>query len=124
MTRLKSISSLWLLSIFFVGSCMFAPQETQYYDPKCKMMLQKKTLTSTQMHAVSQCRGDACALVLAGFGLVSAASLVVSGTIVIAANTISWLEKVKGCPDRSDPQSDSGERQTDLNTQPALSAVS
>ncbi|ALU45334.1 hypothetical protein [Pseudoalteromonas rubra] len=116
MTRLKPIAGLWLLSIFFVSGCMFAPQDTQYYDPKCKMMLRKKTLTSTQIHAVSQCRGDACALVLAGFGLASAASLVVSGTIVIAANTVSWLEKAKGCPASPAPQSNGREQQADLDT--------
>ncbi|TMP27737.1 hypothetical protein CWB99_13675 [Pseudoalteromonas rubra] len=96
-----------------LSGCLFAPQEVQYYDPKCKIILKKKTLSSTQIQTVSQCRGEACAAVLAGAGFVSAASLVVSGTIVIASNTVSWLETAQGCPA---PRSNGRERQPDLNT--------
>ncbi|WP_046004658.1 hypothetical protein [Pseudoalteromonas rubra] len=116
MTRFKPAAGLSLISLMLLSSCMFAPQEVQYYDAKCKMMMRKKTLTHAQMQAISQCRGDACALVLAGAGLVSAASLVVSGTIVIAANTVSWLENVQGCPERPKTPSNGTERQTNFDT--------
>ncbi|WP_125779241.1 hypothetical protein [Pseudoalteromonas rubra] len=116
MTRFKPVAGLSLISLMLLSSCVFAPQDVQYYDDKCKMMMRKKTLTHAQMQAIGQCRGDACALVLAGAGIVSAASLVVSGTIVVAANTVSWLENVQGCPERPKAPSDSAERQANLNT--------
>ncbi len=102
-----------LLILPLLSGCLFAPQEIQYYDSKCKTIMKKKTLSSAQMQTVSQCRGEACAVILAGAGLVSAASLVVSGTIVIASNTVSWLERTQGCPAS---QLDSRERQPNLNT--------
>ncbi|TMP39658.1 hypothetical protein [Pseudoalteromonas rubra] len=102
-----------LLGLPLLSGCLFAPQEVQYYDPKCKTILKKKVLNSAQIQAVRQCRGEACAVILAGAGLVSAASLVVSGTIVIASNTVSWLEKAQGCPV---PRSTDRERQPNLDT--------
>ncbi|MCG7534250.1 hypothetical protein [Pseudoalteromonas sp. OOF1S-7] len=116
MTCLKPMVGLSFISLILLSGCLFAPQDIQYYDAKCKIMMRKKTLTSAQMQTINQCRGDACALVLAGAGLVSAASLVLSGTIVIAANTVSWLESVQGCPKHPTATSDSGERQADLDT--------
>ncbi|MCO7189053.1 MULTISPECIES: hypothetical protein [unclassified Pseudoalteromonas] len=113
MKTIRTTVSTVLFSLPLLNGCLFAPQEVQYYDPKCKMILKKKTLSSAQMQTVSQCRGEACALILAGSGLVSAASLVVSGTIVVASNTVSWLERTQGCPT---PQSNGRERQPNLNT--------
>ncbi|OAI51472.1 hypothetical protein AYO46_01400 [Betaproteobacteria bacterium SCGC AG-212-J23] len=44
--------------------------------------------------------GDArgCALFLVAIGAVAAASVVISGSVVLVGNTIHWLEKQGKCP--------------------------
>ncbi len=44
------------------------------------------------------CRSDLCAHYLVAVSAVSAATLIVSGSIVVIGNSIHWLERVGSCP--------------------------
>ena len=64
-------------------------------------MRKKKVLKLEQTGPIANCSNDACALLLASYGLVTAASFVVSGSIVVVSNTVYWLEKQSDCEPQS-----------------------
>ncbi|ESP90759.1 MULTISPECIES: hypothetical protein [Pseudoalteromonas] len=88
---------LCVLLVIFLAGCVFVSKEVHYYDEQCNVTKRKYVLTSEQVASLGACSGQACALAMAGAGIVSAASLVVSGTIVLSKNTLSWLEQSEGC---------------------------
>jgi hypothetical protein len=45
-----------------------------------------------------QCKGEACLALLAPILVVSAGSFIISGSIVVAGNTVHWLEVKTRCP--------------------------
>ena len=50
-----------------------------------------------QIGTLSSCQGEACAGALVAFGAVSAATAIVSGSIVIIGNVAYWLESKGQC---------------------------
>jgi len=55
------------------------------------------TLQEHQVGVLTSCNIDDCAAALALFGAVSAASAVISGSIVIIGNAVYWLEEQARC---------------------------
>ncbi|KZN58681.1 hypothetical protein N473_04410 [Pseudoalteromonas luteoviolacea CPMOR-1] len=86
-----------ILVLSMMSGCLFVSKEVHYYDEQCHITKRKHVLSTEQMASIGNCSGRACAMVMAGAGIVSAASLVVSGTVVVTQNTLSWLEQSKGC---------------------------
>jgi len=87
----------------FVSSCVFLPTtaEKQKYYNKCKMATKKLTLEPHVNSDYSLCHGkdvkkDPLFCLLLS-GVVTSASIVVSGSIVLIGNTIHWLEYQSGC---------------------------
>ncbi|AOT07809.1 hypothetical protein [Pseudoalteromonas luteoviolacea] len=97
----KLLVPILIMSLF--SGCIFVSKEVQYYDEQCHITKRKHVLSTEQMASIGNCSGTACAMVMAGAGIVSAASLVVSGTVVVTQNTLSWLEQSKGCT-KSEPK--------------------
>ena len=77
----------------FVSSCVAYPKKVEFYDAECEIIVKKLTL---EVEPVTQnvCSFEEECLVFLG---ISAASAVVSGSIVVIGNTIYWLEKVGKC---------------------------
>lgn len=80
-----------------LAACVFLPRTTVIYDPECQIAARHMVLEVQQLGTFVSCHGEGCAAVLAGLGLVSAASAVVSGSIVIAGNIVYWFEKRGNC---------------------------
>ena len=76
----------------FVSGCIVYPKKVEFYDPECEIIVKKMTLEVVPTHSV--CSFEEECLVILG---ISAASAVVSGSIVVVGNTIYWLEKVGKC---------------------------
>lgn len=76
-----------------VSGCYY-PKKIEYYDYECNIQSRKLELTHDQM---SSCGGSACLAALA----VSAGSAIVSGSIVVAGNTMYWMEKQGKCVPKS-----------------------
>ncbi|MBQ4863593.1 hypothetical protein J8L98_18080 [Pseudoalteromonas sp. MMG013] len=95
---MKSTIGCIIICITQTG-CIFVPKDVTYYDEKCQVYAKKSTLeSSNKMITLSACGNEVtCGAALASAGLVSAASLVVSGSISVIANTVYWIEKEKGC---------------------------
>jgi hypothetical protein len=98
--RLKSLTRL--VSVFtllaLLNACVVVPQVHERYDADCRMLRRQITLEAAYVGGVPRyCVGDGCAIYLAAAGLVTAASVVVSGSIAIVGNALYWTEEQRQC---------------------------
>jgi hypothetical protein len=79
------------------SGCVFAPRTISVYDPDCQITSRQMILQAEQMPVMGHCRGEECGAMLAVFGAVSAATAVISGSIVVVGNVVYWFEKQNQC---------------------------
>jgi len=82
-----------------VSGCIAYPKKIEYYDYECNIQSRKLLLTAESMKNL-HCGDKACMAAILG---VSAGSVIVSGSIVVAGNTVYWLEKQGKCVPQSYP---------------------
>ena len=80
-----------------LSACVVVPQTQTVYDPDCKAMTRQVTLEMAVVGGFTRCAGDGCAAMLATLGLVTAASVVVSGSIAVVGNAVYWIERQGQC---------------------------
>jgi hypothetical protein len=80
-----------------LSACIVVPRTVSTYDPQCRTHTRQMTLEVAAVGGFHNCAGDACAAMLASFGVVAAASAVVSGSIVLVGNIVYWFERQQGC---------------------------
>lgn len=68
------------------------------YREDCGTYEKKMTLEAYQVGSLMGCRDEGCVAGLAVAGVVSAASAVVSGSVVVVGNVVRWLERPGHCP--------------------------
>ncbi len=86
-----------LLLLALQAGCVFAPRTIHVYDPDCQITSRQMILQAEQMPVIGHCRGEECGAMLVVFGAVSAATAVVSGSIVVVGNVVYWFEKQNNC---------------------------
>jgi len=80
-----------------LSACIVVPQTQSVYDPDCKAMTRQVTLETAVIGGFTHCVGDGCAAMLATLGFVTAASVVVSGSIAVVGNAVYWMERQGQC---------------------------
>ena len=80
-----------------LAACIVVPQTQSVYDPECQVMTHQVTLEAAVIGGFTRCAGEGCAAMLATLGLVTAASVVVSGSIAIVGNVVYWIERQGRC---------------------------
>lgn len=98
--RFAAASCLFLGLFLSLCSCIFVPRTTQRYDPACGITERHMTLDAYQVGAFGGCRNEGCAELLVLAGAVSAASFVVSGSVVVVGEVVYWLEARGRCLSR------------------------
>ena len=93
--HMRTLISALLFTL--LAGCVYVPENAHSYDEKCNVMRKKKVLALEEAIPMANCSNEACALLMASYGLVTAASFVVSGSIVVISNTVYWLEKPSDC---------------------------
>jgi hypothetical protein len=78
-------------------ACIVVPQTRDYYDAGCQMMSKEIVLGATMIGRFQGCAGEACAVMLATMGAVTAATAVVSGSIALVGNVAYWVERQGRC---------------------------
>ena len=78
-------------------ACIVVPQSRDVYDPDCKTATRQVTLETAYIGGFQRCAGDGCVAMLAAAGFVTAASVVVSGSIAVVGNAVYWLERQGRC---------------------------
>lgn len=85
------------LAAALLSACIVVPQTQTVYDPQCQVMTRQITLETTVIGGFTRCAGDGCAALLATMGFVTAASVVVSGSIAVVGNAVYWIERQGQC---------------------------
>lgn len=83
-----------------IQGCIYLPHTSSVYDPACDVYERQMTLQVEQIGLIGNCSNQGCATLLVAAGVVSAATAVVSGSIVVVGNVVFWLEKKGQCPSR------------------------
>ena len=78
-------------------SCVVVPQTREVYDSQCQVLTKQITLETTVVGRLQGCAGDACLALLVAAGALSAASMVVSGSIALVGNVAYWIERQGRC---------------------------
>ncbi|MBL8343356.1 MAG: hypothetical protein JNL30_17950 [Rubrivivax sp.] len=78
-------------------ACVVVPATRDVYDPQCGLMRREVTLEAAVIGQFGSCSGQDCAALLAALGIVSAATLVVSGSLAVVGNVVYWLEHEANC---------------------------
>ncbi len=85
------------LVLGLLGGCVYVPHTTAVYDEKCQAFQRHMTLESQQIGTILGCGGDACIHALVVMVAVSAATAVVSGSVVVIGNVVYWVEHRGRC---------------------------
>lgn len=92
-----------------LSACVYVPRTTLVYDHECKVMAKHLVLEGGQVAAIQRCENQGCVALIVGAGVVTAATIIVSGSIVVVGNLAHWLERKSRCqPDLT--HAPSGER--------------
>ena len=86
----------FLLTPLFYG-CAYKPTEVLIYDHDCGVVSRHLELERTQTLSLAQCESEECIGGILLIGAVNTATTIVSGTVVVAANTAHWIEKQADC---------------------------
>ena len=89
-----------LLCVMALAGCVVVPVTRDVYDPDCRLMRREVTLEAAVVGQFHSCGGQECTALLVTLGVVSAASLVVSGSIALVGNVAFWLEHEANCKRR------------------------
>ncbi len=92
-----------LAAAALLQGCIYLPRTTVAYDEACRVESKQMVLEPNQVLGLGHCVQEQCVVLLAGAGVVTAVSAVVSGSIVVTGNIVYWLEKQGRC-DRSSPR--------------------
>src|SRR5471032_59432 len=86
-----------LLASVLASGCVIVPVTTAEYDPDCQVVTHHMQLQAVQVAEINHCSNQGCGVVvIAGLG-VTAASAIVSGSIVVIGNIAYWAERRAGC---------------------------
>jgi hypothetical protein len=81
-------------SCLVLNGCAFYPKQVEYYDSECNIKYRKlKLKQSSSGMGVGKCNNETCISALASIPI----QALVAGSIVIAGNTVYWLEREGRC---------------------------
>lgn len=86
-----------LAAVGVLAGCVVVPVTRDVYDPDCRLTRRQIELEAAVLGGFYGCGGDQCAALLAAMGVVTAASVVVSGSIAIVGNVVYWFEHQGRC---------------------------
>jgi hypothetical protein len=90
-----------LLAATLLAGCVVKPAQLTRYDADCQVH-RRLVLARTEPHHALQrtCERQPfnCPLALVAAGIVTAGTTVMTGTVVVAGNVMSWVEQAQGCP--------------------------
>ncbi|MBC7662518.1 MAG: hypothetical protein H7276_01780 [Caulobacter sp.] len=97
MTSLRTLLALVSAGLL-LGGCVVVPVVREDgYDPGCQVWTRHMELQAVQLGMINGCNGPGCqAMVLVNLG-VTAASAVISGSIVVVGNMAYWAERRVNC---------------------------
>lgn len=86
-----------LVTLVVLGGCVFLPVTTTEYDPTCELTRRHMVLKPHELDALIGCQNEGCGALLVLAGAVTAASVVVSGSVAVVGDTVYWLQDEGQC---------------------------
>jgi hypothetical protein len=96
------------LVALLLSGCVYMPETTIRYNAECGIYERKTTMQPYQVGSLMGCRDEGCVAGLVTAGIVSAASAVITGSVVVVENMVSWLERRGQCPNPGNKPENSG----------------
>jgi len=92
---------LYITLISFLSGCVMVPKTHEFQEPKCELTTKKLTVdvVGLDVNDLQFAHGDGGAVILIVIGAVFTVSAVVSGSILVAGNTVHWIEQEGTCDD-------------------------
>jgi len=94
--RLSDLLAMALICVA-VQACVYLPSTIETYDPECQVVVRHMTLQQVQVDAMIGCQNQACVAMILAVGATTAASVIVSGSVVVVGNIVYWLERRSAC---------------------------
>ena len=94
LSGMKTPRPFLALAVLGLSGCVVVPVTTDSYDPDCRVVTHHMELQPVQVNAMGRCGDGACAAIVLG---VTAASAIVSGSIVVVGNIAYWAEHRANC---------------------------
>ena len=95
--RIRAPLHASLCAALAVSGCIVVPQTQTVYDPDCRVQTRQVTLQAAYLGGFQACAGEGCAAMLATLGVITAASVVVSGSIALVGNVVYFIERQGRC---------------------------
>lgn len=80
-----------------LSGCVVVPVTRDVYDPDCRLHRREVQLEAAVLGQFHSCAGQECSVLLVTMGVVSAATLVVSGSLAVVGNVVYWMEHEANC---------------------------
>jgi hypothetical protein len=97
--RLDIFAPLLALAL---GACVYVPRTVEIHDPECRIVARHMVLQEVQIAALVGCANEGCVTLVVAAAATAAVSAVISGSIVVAGNTVYWFERRGQCRRASD----------------------
>jgi hypothetical protein len=94
--KINKLSTVCITAILISG-CIYTPKLVTVYDEECDIEIKHMELEENQLEALTSCTNEDCFAAILGVGVFSAGSEIISGSIVVTANIVYWLEKQSRC---------------------------
>jgi hypothetical protein len=93
----RLLKFLVLVAATVLPGCIYVPRTTQVFDPECQIASNHMVLQPVQVAAIQGCTNEGCVALIVGAGIATGASVIISGTIVVAGNVAYWFERRARC---------------------------
>lgn len=88
--------------VVILSGCAFYPKQVQMYDEECDVYFKKLILKRNDSNMqLRDCKNEACIASLLSIPM----QALVAGSVVVAGNTVYWLEKEGKCLLKDDKSS-------------------
>ncbi len=85
-----------IISVFYLAGCVYYPKVNKMQKAKCELVTKKLKIDKTTLDPAISSPSDLFGFLIVG-GLIAATTIAVSGSIMIAGNTIHWIEQEGTC---------------------------
>jgi len=98
-SRLRIVASLLgaTSACAALQACVYLPSTFEVYDRECQVVARHMTLQEVQVGAIGGCQNQSCIALVVAVAATTAASVIVSGSIVIVGNIAYWMERQSTC---------------------------
>jgi hypothetical protein len=94
---LRRPTAVAAMSCVLLQGCVVLPATVEDFDLDCQVVTHHMVLQTVQLAEINHCANQSCLVLVVGAAATAAASLIVSGSVVVVGNAVYWVEKRSSC---------------------------